>query len=69
MNAIDRKVLVGAACGGLVTFGAWLLHSLNPSLTLTAEAALGLSTALTFIVQYLVPNAAPQETTDEEKKG
>lgn len=65
-NSVDRKVLVGAACGGLVTFGAWILNAVY-HVTMTAEAALGLSTALTFIVQYLVPNA-PEESGSEEAK-
>lgn len=64
---VDRKVLVGAAMGGLVTFVAWILNA-GYHVTMTAEAALGLSTALTFIIQYLVPNAPTEEADASPKK-
>lgn len=51
----DRKVTVGIAVGGFVAFAAWAIKAFGGP-ELSAEAAVGLSAALTFIVQYVVPN-------------
>lgn len=52
----DRKVVVGAAMGGLIAFIAWLIETFGNGVKLSADAALGLQTALVFLVQYIVPN-------------
>lgn len=52
---VHRKVAVGAAVGGLVSVIVWAADTFA-GVKVTAEAAVGLSTALTFIVSYLVPN-------------
>lgn len=54
----DRKVAVGAGVGGLVAFLAWVLKTYT-GVELSGEAAIGLSTAVVFIVQYVVPNKEP----------
>ncbi len=54
---VHRKVAVGAAVGGLVSVIVWAADTFG-GIKVSAEAAVGLSTALTFIVSYLVP-AAP----------
>lgn len=51
----DRKVTVGAGVGGLVAVLVWALKEYT-GVTMSAEAAIGLSTALVFFVQYIVPN-------------
>ncbi len=51
----DRKVLAGAAVGGLVSVIAWAIETFT-SVKLSADAAIGLTAALTFVVQYIVPN-------------
>ena len=51
----DRKVLAGAAVGGLVSVIAWAIETFS-SVKLSADAAIGLTAALTFVVQYFVPN-------------
>lgn len=51
----DRKVTVGAAVGGLVAVVTWSLKTFA-DVEMSAEAAVGFATALTFIVQYIVPN-------------
>lgn len=56
----DRKVLAGAAVGGLVSVIAWAIETFS-SVKLSADAAIGLTAALTFVVQYFTPN---KETTD-----
>jgi hypothetical protein len=51
----DRKVLAGAAVGGLVSVIAWAIETFT-AVKLSADAAIGLTAALTFFVQYFVPN-------------
>jgi len=52
---VHRKVAVGAAVGGLVSVIVWAADTFA-GIKITAEAAVGLSTALTFIASYFVPN-------------
>jgi hypothetical protein len=54
-NTVDRKVAAGVAVGGVVSVIAWAVETFT-SVKLSADAAIGLTAALTFIVQYLVPN-------------
>jgi hypothetical protein len=54
----DRKILVGAAVGGFVSVVAWAVETFT-TVKLSADAAIGLTAALTFVVQYLVPNKEP----------
>jgi len=54
-NTVDRKVAVGAAVGGLVSVVAWVIENFT-NVKLSADAAIGLTAALTFVVQYMVPN-------------
>lgn len=56
----DRKVVAGALAGGLVAVLAWALKTFY-SVEFSADAAVGLTTVLTFVVQYCVPN---KETPD-----
>lgn len=58
---VHRKVAVGAAVGGAVSVIVWAADTFG-GIKISGEAAVGLSTALTFIVQFLVPN---QEMGDE----
>jgi hypothetical protein len=53
---VQRKVAVGAAVGGLVSVIVWAVQTFA-GIEVSAEAAVGLSTALTFIASYFVPNA------------
>jgi hypothetical protein len=47
--------LAGAAVGGLVSVIAWAIETFT-AVKLSADAAIGLTAALTFVVQYFVPN-------------
>ncbi len=58
-NPVHRKVAVGAAVGGLVSVIVWAADTFA-GVKITAEAAVGLSTALTFIASYFVPNQESQ---------
>lgn len=51
----DRKVTVGMGMGGLVAVCVWALDEFW-GVKMSGEAAVGLSTALVFFVQYIVPN-------------
>jgi hypothetical protein len=55
-NTVDRKVAVGVAVGGTVSVIAWVIKTFT-DVELSADAAIGMTAALTFIVQYFVPNA------------
>lgn len=59
-DPVHRKVAVGAAVGGAVSVIVWGLDTFA-GIKVSGEAAVGLSTALTFIVGYLVPNQAMGE--------
>jgi hypothetical protein len=61
----DRKVLVGAFAGGWVAVLAWVLKTFY-SVEFSADAAIGLTTVLTFVVQYVVPN---KELSNDEDSG
>jgi hypothetical protein len=63
----DRKVLAGAAVGGLVSVIAWAIETFS-SVKLSADAAIGLTAALTFVVQYIVPNKEI-ESDDSQNSG
>lgn len=52
---VDRKVAVGAACGGLVSIAAWGLD-VAYGVKVPAEIAIAATTLLTFVVQWAVPN-------------
>ena len=52
---VHRKVAVGAAVGGAVSVLVWAADTFG-GIKISGEAAVGLSTALTFIVQFFVPN-------------
>ena len=52
---VHRKVAVGAAVGGLVSVIVWAADTFA-GVKITAEAAVGLSTALTFVASYFVPS-------------
>lgn len=60
----DRKVLAGAAVGGLVSVIAWAIETFT-SVKLSADAAIGLTAALTFVVQYFVPNKGIDDANDQ----
>lgn len=51
-----RKIVVGAAAGGMVAFITWLIEAFHGP-TMTASAAVGLSALITFAIQYWIPNA------------
>lgn len=55
-NVPNRKVVVGAAAGGLITFVSVLLKAIW-GFELDASAWLGLQTFAVFVIQYVVPNA------------
>ena len=52
----DRKVQVGAGMGGLTAVAAWGFQAYT-GMIVPVEVGIGLSTFLTFIVQYWIPNA------------
>ena len=52
----SRKVLVGAATGGLMTILAWMSKQFG-GVEIPAEVALAGSTVLVFVLQYAIPNA------------
>ncbi len=58
-NPVQRKVALGAAVGGLVSVIVWAADTFA-DIKITAEAAVGLSTALSFIASYFVANKEPQ---------
>lgn len=55
INKPSRKVYVGAAVLGAITFAAAICEQLG--FHLETSAWMGLATAITFVVQYAVPNA------------
>jgi hypothetical protein len=57
---VHRKVAVGAAVGGAVSVLVWAADTFA-GVKVSGEAAVGLSTALTFIAQWLVPNQLMDE--------
>lgn len=57
---VHRKVAVGAAVGGAVSVLVWSLDTFA-GIKVSGEAAVGLSTALTFLAQYFVPNQRVEE--------
>lgn len=54
-NRPSRKVLVGGAVMGAITFTAAICEKLG--FTLETSAWMGLAAAITFVVQYAIPNA------------
>jgi hypothetical protein len=63
-NTVDRKVAAGVAVGGVVSVLAWAIETFT-TVKLSADAAIGLTAALTFIVQYFVPNKAVEDSNDQ----
>lgn len=55
-NVPNRKVVVGAAAGGLITIIAWASKAFA-DVEIPAEVALAGQTVIVFIIQYAVPNA------------
>lgn len=55
MEKPDRKVQVGAGMGGLAALVVWAAQTYG-GVEVSPEAAVGLSTFLTFVTQYFVPN-------------
>lgn len=51
-----RKVGIGVAVGGLCALVIWALDEFAGR-TMPGQAAVGLSSLLTFVAQYIVPNA------------
>lgn len=54
-NVPNRKVVVGAAAGALMTIVAWVSKAFA-GVDIPAEVALAGSTVIVFFVQYFVPN-------------
>lgn len=54
---IGKRIPIGAAVSGLITFGAHVWNLTNPDAQLSIAAVGGLSTTLTAIVQVAVVNA------------
>lgn len=52
----NRKVVIGAAAGALMTVVAWASNAFA-GVVIPAEVALASSTVLVFVLQYLIPNA------------
>lgn len=53
---IGKRIPVGAAVTGLVTFGGDFWNTLNPEMALSTAAWGGLAAALTALVQIIVVN-------------
>ena len=53
---IGKRIPVGAAVGGIVTFAGEVYNMLNPEAPLSVAAVGGLSTALVAVAQVLVVN-------------
>ena len=53
---VGRRIPIGAALGGLITFGAYVWNLTNPDAQISVLAVGGLSTTLTAFVQVLVVN-------------
>jgi hypothetical protein len=51
----DRKVQVGAGMGGLSALIAWGI-TVTTGVIIPPEVAIGLSTFLSFVAQYFIPN-------------
>lgn len=52
-----NKVAAGALAGAIVAIVTWAAKTFA-HVDISADAAIGLSTAITFVVQYLVPDSA-----------
>jgi len=55
-NVPNRKVVIGAAAGALMTIVAWCTKAFS-GVEIPAEVALAGSTIIVFFLQYFVPNA------------
>ena len=53
---VGKRIPIGAAVGGLVTFGGEIYNMLNPDAPLSVAAVGGLSTALVAMTQIAVVN-------------
>ena len=53
---VGRRIPIGAAIGGAITFGAEIWNTLNPEAQLSVAAVGGLSTALVAVAQLVVVN-------------
>lgn len=56
MTKPSTKVAAGALAGAIVAVATWAAKTFA-QVDVSADAAIGLSTAITFIVQYFVPDA------------
>jgi hypothetical protein len=56
MQQPDRKVFVGAGMGGLTTIIVGLTKAFT-DVDIEPATAVGMTTFMTFVAQYLVPNA------------
>lgn len=52
---MTQERVVGEAVAAAGTAGSWAIETFT-SVKLSADAAIGLTAALTFVVQYIVPN-------------
>ena len=55
LQAPDRKIQVGAGMGGLAAILVWAANT-YAGVDIPAEVGIGLSTFITFVAQYFVPN-------------
>jgi len=65
---VGKRIPIGAAIGGLITFGAYVWNLLNPDAQLSVAAVGGLSTTLTAVVQVLVVNYLGVTNAQSDKK-
>ena len=60
-----RKVTVGAMAGAVVAIAAWASKA-YAAVEIPADVAIALTTLLTFVVQYFVPDAEPHEPEEPQ---
>jgi hypothetical protein len=59
MMAPNRKVNVGVVAGAVVVIGVWAAKTFA-QLVVPVEIGMAATTVITFIVQYIVPEAAQE---------
>jgi putative flippase GtrA len=61
VQAPDRKITVGLVAGSVMTILAWTSKQ-YAGVEIPAEVALAGATVITFILQYMVPNAPEDQS-------
>lgn len=57
-NTPQRKIVAGGLAGAVSAIAVWTLEQVT-GITVPAEIALAINTVFVFVVQYFIPNGAP----------